>query len=249
MQPRDAGLAWRNRALIWRSQLAGRGWEGLYNVIALKRIWDGQHRGILLWRNDGTFTPPPVDLYWTYTLTLGLGGSTGLGPAERKEIFTEQAHNSLLMQRKMNFVCNMAEDTIVHGSLPITSSFPAVANVFVMLEGDRPVSATYALAAALIAPYQDCEPTGKVYYDLACVVTELARTPSTEPDRDAYVRIALPVLIAAIERGAVSPAVLEPLVAAIDNGSLNDPELRNQLTRLEELHAGDERLATEQRDN
>ena len=64
----ESGLAWRNHALIWRSQLAGRGWEGLYETIALKRIWDGHRREILLWRNDGTFTPPPVDVHWIYTL-------------------------------------------------------------------------------------------------------------------------------------------------------------------------------------
>jgi hypothetical protein len=211
-QERDSGLAWRNRALIWRSQLAGRGWEGLYETIALKRIWDGQRRDVLLWKNDGTFTPPPIDIYWTYTLMLGLGGSTDLAPAERKRIFSEQAHNSILMQRKMNFSCNMAEDTINHGSLPFTSSFPAVANVFVVLEEDRPVSATYALAAALMAPYRDHEQADRVYRDLAAVAAELARTPSTEADRDAYVKIALSVLIAAVESGAASPGVLAPLV-------------------------------------
>ncbi len=47
---RDSGLAWRNRALMWRSQLVGRGWEGMYETIALKRIWKGQRREILLWR-------------------------------------------------------------------------------------------------------------------------------------------------------------------------------------------------------
>jgi class 3 adenylate cyclase len=221
-QERDSGLAWRNHALLWRSQLAGRGWEGMYETIALKRIWDGERRGILLWRNDGTFTPPAVDIYWTYTMTLGLGGSTTAAPAERKKIFAEQAHNSILMQRKVNFVCNMAEDLINHGVLPITSSFPALANVIVILDEDRPVSATYALTAALIAPYQDHESTGKVYRDLADVAIELAKTPSEEPDRDAYVKTALAVLIAAAERGDAPSAVLGSLSAVIHNRFPND---------------------------
>jgi hypothetical protein len=238
-QERDPGWAWRNCALMWRSQLNGRGWEGLYETIALKRTWDGERRGILLWRNDGTFTPPPVDIYWTYTLMLGLGGSLGLGPAEHKRIFAEQAAKSLLLQHKTNFVCNMAEDIVTHGSLPITSSFPAVANVFVVLEEDRPVSATYALAAALIAPYQDREPADTVYRDLAGVATELARTPSAEPDRDAYVKIALSVLISAVERGAASPGLLEPLVDVIDNRLGGDPELTSKLARLGRPHTSD----------
>lgn len=126
-QERESGLVWRNHALIWRSQLAGRGWEGLYETIALKRVWDGQRRGILLgillWRNDGTFIPPPVDVQWIYSLMLGLGG-TDLDLAERRKIFSDQTHNSLLMQRKTNFVCNIGDDIMSHGTLPITSSFP-----------------------------------------------------------------------------------------------------------------------------
>lgn len=243
-QEHDLGLAWRNRALIWRSQLGGRGWEGLHETIALKRIWDGQRRGILLWRNDGTFAPPPVDIYWTYTLMLGLDGSADLDPAERKKIFTDQTHSSLLLQRKTNFVCSMAEDIVHHGSLPLTSSFPAVANVIVVLDGNRPVSATYALASALIAPYQDQEPPCGAYRDLASVATELARTPSTEPDRDTYVKIALAVLITAIENGAESPALLDSLVDAIDSRFASDSKLTDQLAHLDELRAGDSHAAT-----
>ncbi len=76
-----------------------------------------------------------------------------------------------MLQRKINFVCNMADDMVSHGSLPITSPFPAVANIFFMLEegGTVRVSATHALAAALIAPYQDRDPVGQVYRDLASV--------------------------------------------------------------------------------
>ena len=244
-QERESGLAWRNHALIWRSQLAGRGWEGLYETIALKRTWDGQRRGILLWRNDGTFAPPPVDVHWIYTLVLGLGG-TDLDIAERRRIFSDQTHNSLLMQLKTNFVCNMGDDMISHGTLPITSSSPAVANVFVVVEEGRPVSATYALAAALMEPYQHLEPAGRAYRDLASVATELARTPSAEPDRDAYVKIALAVLITAAESSSAAPEILEPLLNAIGDRFANDPEFTNQLTRLEHLrnrgsHAFDDR--------
>jgi hypothetical protein len=224
--------------LMWRSQLAGRGWEGLYETIALKRTWDGQRREILLWRNDGTFIPPPVDTYWIYTLMLGLGGAD-LGPAERNRIFSDQAHQSILMQYKANFVCNMADDIINHGSLPITSSFPAVANVFVTVEDDRPVTATFALAAALIAPYQDHESRARAYLDLARVATELARTPSAEPDRDAYLKIALAVLIKGTETCSVPPEIVEPLLDVIGEQFAHDSEFRNQLAGTENPHTRD----------
>jgi hypothetical protein len=234
----ESGLAWRNHALMWRSQLAGRGWEGLYETIALKRTWDGQRREIVLWHNDGTFIPPPVDTHWTYTLMLGLGG-TDLDPADRRRIFSNQARNSLLMQYKTNFVCNMADDIINHGSLPITSSFPAVANVFVVVEDDRAVTATFALAAALMAPYQDRARAERAFLDLASVATELARTPSAEPDRDAYLKIALQVLIKGIETCSVPPEILEPLLDVMDDQFCDDPGFSNQLTRLENLRNRD----------
>ena len=99
----------------------------------------------------------------------------------------------------------MGDDMISHGTLPITSSFPAVANVFVVVEEGRPVSAAHALAAALMAPYLNLEPPQRGYRDLASVATELARTPSDEPDRDTYVKIALAVLITAVQSGPCFP--------------------------------------------
>jgi hypothetical protein len=71
--------------------------------------------------------------------------------------------------------------------------------------------------------------------DLVNVAIELAKTPSEEPDRDAYVTTALAVLIAAVERGAASSAVLGSLSAVIHDRFPNDPKLTRQLIRSEEL--------------
>ena len=65
-QESDIGIAWRNRAMMWRSLLSYDEWQGLHETIALKRAWDGERREIRLWRNDGTFTPPSTDIYWMY---------------------------------------------------------------------------------------------------------------------------------------------------------------------------------------
>ena len=43
-QEPDPGMAWRNEAMLWRSQLTGYGWDGLFEVIALDRQWSDRRR-------------------------------------------------------------------------------------------------------------------------------------------------------------------------------------------------------------
>jgi hypothetical protein len=143
-QEPDPGWAWRNEVMIWRSQLAGYGWEGLFRTIALNRIWDGQRRDILLWRNDGTFVPEAPNIFWTHDIPPG--------SEARKEIFNDQGQQSITIQYRANFAAAMSENNMVHSLAPLTSSFPAVANVFVVLDDEYVVSATHALLAALYAP-------------------------------------------------------------------------------------------------
>jgi hypothetical protein len=52
----EPGMAWRTEAMLWRSQLTGYGWEGLFEVIALDRRLSGRHRDIRLSRNDGALS-------------------------------------------------------------------------------------------------------------------------------------------------------------------------------------------------
>ena len=67
---------------MWRSLLSYDEWQGLHETIALKREWDGERREIRLWRNDGTFTPPPADIYWMYNIPPG--------HPDRNGVFTDQ---------------------------------------------------------------------------------------------------------------------------------------------------------------
>jgi len=142
----DAQLAWRAEALIWRSQLGGYGWEGLHETIAFHRVWDGRRKEFRLSRTDGTFMPEALDMSWIFNVLPD--------PGVRKEIFSSPPHNSLMTQRKINFASN-SEDIMAHGLAPLVSSFPTTANVFVVLDDERVVSAVHALISALSAPYHE----------------------------------------------------------------------------------------------
>jgi hypothetical protein len=225
-QEPELELAWRNEALIWRSQLSGYGWEGLYETIALERVWDGQRREIRLWRSDGTFVPDTLDVYWTFDMPPD--------PEARKGIFTSRAHNSLIMRRKINFVSTKSEDIMAHGLLPLVSAFPEIANIFVILDDGRAVSAAHALLSALYAPYQDGILKDSVYLDLAHVARELAQAPNVERD-NSYLKAALALLISAVEQGTALPRSLEPLAGMTSNTVPADAELTQLLNQLDTL--------------
>jgi hypothetical protein len=223
----DTVVRWREEAMIWRSQLAGLGWSGLHETLSLDRIWDGQRREILLSRNDGISEEADPDIYWIYSIPPGT--ATGKG------VFGARSHNSRMMRRKINFACNMSEDTMVHGLLPVSSSFPALANVFVAIGEDRVISATHALLAALYAPYKDAAREDSAYADLAYVADKLAHAPDMNAD-NSYLKAALAVLISAVQRDAAPLASLQPFAGLTSDG--HDPELAELLTCLTGLLAG-----------
>jgi hypothetical protein len=224
-QEPELELAWRNEALIWRSQLSGYGWEGLHETIALNRVWDGQRREIRLWRSDGTFIPDALDIYWTFDIPPN--------PEARKGIFTSPSHNSLIMRRKINFLSNRSEDIMAHGLLPLVSAFPEIANVFVVLDDGRAVSASHALLSALYAPYQDGL-KDSVYRDLAHVTRELAQAPNVER-ASSYLKAALALLISAVEQGAAPPRSLKPLAGVTSITIPADAKLSQLLNQLDTL--------------
>ena len=226
-QQPDLGMAWRNRAMMWRSLLSYDEWQGLHETIALTRVWDGDRREIRLCRNDGTFTPPPADIYWTYNIPPGHPGRSG--------DFTDQYRNLRIKQRKINFACNLSEDLMNYGLVPIDSPFPTLAEIFVTLDTDRPVSAARALLAALVAPYESGVSKETAFLDLALVASKLAQVSKAGPDRLSYLKMAFAVLIAAVDRGDASPAALEPVAKSIGSGIPEDAKLTELLARLKML--------------
>jgi hypothetical protein len=226
----EIGMAWRKRAMMWRSLLSYDEWQGLHETIALKRAWDGERREIHLRRNDGTFTPPTADIYWMYNIPPG--------HPDRDGIFTDRYPNLRISQRKINFACNLSEDLMNYVLVPLGSPFPALEESFVTLDSERPVSATRALLAALVAPYESSASAGAAFLDLALVVSKLSQVSNVEPDFPSYLKTALTVLIAAIEHGDASPAALEPVVKSISAETSDDSTLTHLLARLNRLLSG-----------
>ena len=196
----DAVNEWRKEVMIWRSQLSGYGWEELHEAIALERVWDEQSREIRLRLNDGTFNAGYPDIFWMYNMPVH--GS------DRDESFVDRRHNSDIMLRKINFICNMSEDILTHGLEPAISLFPSVANIFVVID-NRTVSAAHVFIAALYATYGDRTRRESAFLDLARVAVRLFEVPDVDDDAS-YLSAALVVLVSAAEKGIVSPSALAP---------------------------------------
>ena len=230
----DPAVAWRNQAMMWRSQLSNDEWFGLHETFVISRVWEGQRRQVRLWRSDGTFRAPDTDIYWTYNIPPG--------HPDRKGTFSWVGHSPRLLQRKSHFTCGKSDDVMNHALFPLGGSFPSIANAFVVLDGSRPVSATNALIAALVAPYQTDGNIGSVYDDLARVAHELSQLgdsgddymSSSEIDCNSYLKTALTVLISAVEQGATSPVTLKTLVTSSKNNP-QDNQLAGLLARVANL--------------
>ncbi len=223
----DPAWAWRNEAMIWRSQLGGQGWQGLHATIALERVWDGKRREIRVWRNDGTFVPPALDLHWTYRIPPG-------SHTDRSRVYVDQYYRSSIPHRKINFACNLSEDVMNSSLHPIDSPFPLV-GVFVTLDTGRAVQAAHALLQAIAAPYEDGPSRAASYLDLAHVVCELAQAATVKREYDTYLKAALAVLVSAAEGNLASRESLQPL-ARITGGSIRaDPQLAELLIRVDVL--------------
>lgn len=225
-QEPDPGAAWRNEAMLWRSQLTGYGWEGLFEVIALDRHWSDQRREVQLSRNDGTFTPKAPDPNWNFSIR----------PTEERQkgIFIEQGHNSLTMQRRINFAAVMTENIMAHALNPVTSSFPVIANACVTLGDGIVISATHALISAIYAPYQEKVPDDSVYLMLARTACVLAQDSNLERDHS-YLKAALRVLTSAVEQGLATKASLEPFRELARDAITEDRKLMELIHKLDGL--------------
>jgi len=229
-QELNPALAWRNEAMLWRSQLTGYGWESMYQAIALQRLWDGERREIRLFRNDGTFVPEAPDASWTFFIPPRSETKKGV----KKGVIAEQGHNSPALELRINFASVVTENIMAYALAPLVSSFPTVANASVVLDDGVVISATHALLSALYAPYRDSVSDDSVYLTLARTACMITQDPNVERD-NSYLKAALRILISAVEQGAATAASLQPFAGLANDAFTGDGKLTELLDRATRL--------------
>jgi len=228
-QESDPAVAWRSQAMMWRSQLSNDEWFGLHEALAITRIWNGEVRDVLLSVRDGQTSADASDVYWTYNIPPG--------HPDRVGIFSWIGHSPPLLERKATFTCGKSDDVMIHALHPLGEAFPTLANLFVIAEPDRPVSATRALLAALVAQHGGSGCTEDACLELARVTSRIGQATNATAEYAAYLKTALSVMLAAVEAGAASPAVLQPLADLPDLGDAVDAELDALRLRLTSLQS------------
>ena len=198
----DPAVGWHDQAVMWRAQLSSEEFYGLTETIALARIWVGNRRDVRLWRDDGTFVPPPADIYWTYSVPPD--------DPQREDSTAWSGHTPPMMDRKRNFTTGKSDDILSHALEPVSRAFPAVANILVPMPSGRWVSATHALLAAVLARIQDGEVPANMYEELAHATRVIADSAIQSPDRVRYVKAAVQVLINGCARDAATTGLLAP---------------------------------------
>jgi len=223
-QESDPAVAWRSQAMMWRSQLSNDEWFGLHDALALTRIWNGDKRDVRLSVRDGHPVAAAEEMYWTYNIPPG--------HPDRSGIFSWVGHSPPMLERKATFTCGKSDDVMIHALHPLGVVFPTLANVFVTVEPDRPVSATQALLAALVTQHGRSGGAENACLDLARVTGCLSQATNAAGEYRAYLKTALSVLLSAVEAGAASPASLQPLADLPDISDAEDAQLGALIRRL-----------------
>jgi hypothetical protein len=223
----DPAVAWRSQAMMWRSQLSNDEWFGLHDALEVTRVWNGDSRDIRLAVRDGQPAAGTGDLYWTYNIPPGHPDRTG--------IFSWVGHSPPLLERKTTFTCGKSDDVMIHALQPVGAVFPTLANVFVTVTPDRPISATHALLAALVAQYNPGDEAETACRDLAGVTRDLSQATNAAGEYSAYLNTALSILLSAVEAGAASEASLQPLADLPDISDAEVPQMAALRRRLNSL--------------
>lgn len=112
---RDPISAWRQTALLWRAQLNSQGWNGMVDNLELERGWKGLRRVIEI-RRDPFYSDTAVDLRWSYDLP--------------RETDVREYHDLWNLRRNSAFLCDSAEDTVMHVVEAFNGHSHAVGTIF-----------------------------------------------------------------------------------------------------------------------
>lgn len=149
---------WRQRALLWRSQLPLEGWTGLIEAITVDRVWDRDQRNIILHASqvsDPTAWIP--DPFWN--LDVGPGhGQRARGPGDRS-IWVHRNDNAWL-RAQARFTCDAGDDILAHALDPLASDLGPAVTTFHSYGANphRAVSAANALITLWLASSKASNP-------------------------------------------------------------------------------------------
>jgi hypothetical protein len=144
----------------------------------------------------------------------------------------------------------MSEGIMAHALAPLVSAFPVTANVFVVLDDGRLVSAVHALVAAFGASCGAGALGESAYVDLAQVTRRLLEASNLD-EGASCLKASLGILISAMGQGAVTPALIVPTLGSVGKMITEDPKLTELLAALDGLlpdHALPEKAVRKRKD-
>lgn len=191
---------WRRHAMLWRSQFTVEGWASLVDTLSLDRTWHAGDRDIRI--GAGPWTASEIDAFWTFKFSPG-------DPMRRGHGWGHYIVRQLL--KESYFTCDMAEDIICHGLVPIVdemdkadlenSGDPEASTAFGILSDERAISVTNAMTKLWLASSRpaDALDLQQAYEDCLTVI-QGSRPDESTVSRNAFLARILRQLAADQER-------------------------------------------------
>jgi AAA domain (dynein-related subfamily) len=137
----DTITAWRQQALLWRSQLSPDGWSWLATRLDFHRIGAAGNRDIVIASVREKPVTKPIDPYWSWD------EPTAATAEQRSWLMADYE----AFQQENYFLCDVSQDAITHALEQIASYLPTTIMTFAGIWDDRCVSAAHALLRLWIA--------------------------------------------------------------------------------------------------
>ncbi|GAA1736173.1 hypothetical protein [Luedemannella helvata] len=202
--------AWKDEALLWRSQLGADGWDSLVGTVAVQRLWEANgSRDLLLSFSDGTTRLPPVDLFWTYN-------STPHDLDQHSPYLNLGQHPSTLL-RKAHFLGRVTEDLTSHTLEPLIAALGPAVNTVIGSGSGSARTAVNALLDAWLLPDGRAPQDRETAYALCAEIATKQVSPWDDTTRARYTVLLLGQLANDMEIG--------PATAARILRSLAEPDL------------------------
>jgi hypothetical protein len=137
----DTITAWRQQALLWRSQLSPDGWSWLATRLDFHRIGAAGNRDILIASVRDEPVTKPIDPYWSWD------EPTAAAAEPRSWLMADYE----TFQQENYFLCDVSQDAITHALEQFAAHLPTTIMTFAGIWDDRCVSAAHALLRLWIA--------------------------------------------------------------------------------------------------